>query len=64
MMQRLRPLLLMCRVIPAFQFDFINAFNYSDDYLKQAMTNWQNSSWDVYIQTNPGTNMKPAGEEY
>ena len=40
-----------------FQFDFINAFNYSNDYLKQAMNNWQNSSWDVYIQPNPGTNM-------
>ena len=21
------------------------------------MNNWQNSSWDVYIQPNPGTNM-------
>jgi putative ABC transport system permease protein len=41
----------------SLQFDFINAFNYSNDYLKQAMTNWQNSSWDVYIQPNPGTNM-------
>ncbi|HEV8284637.1 MAG TPA: ABC transporter permease [Chitinophagaceae bacterium] len=42
----------------SFQFDFINAFNYSNDYLKQAMTNWQNSSWDVFIQPNPGTNMR------
>jgi ABC-type antimicrobial peptide transport system permease subunit len=41
----------------SFQFDFINTFNYSNDYLKQAMNNWQNSSWDVYIQPNPGTNM-------
>lgn len=39
------------------QFDFINAFNYSNEFLKQAMNNWQNSSWDVYIQPNPGTNM-------
>jgi ABC-type antimicrobial peptide transport system permease subunit len=22
------------------------------------MTNWQNSSWDVFVQVNPGTNMK------
>jgi putative ABC transport system permease protein len=41
-----------------FQFDFINAFNYSDDYLKQAMTNWQNSSWDVFVQTIPGANLQ------
>ena len=40
------------------QFDFINAFNYNNDFLKRAMTNWQNSSWDVYVQVNPGTNMK------
>jgi putative ABC transport system permease protein len=39
------------------QFDFINAFNYSNAYLKEMMNNWQNSSWDVYIQPNPGTNM-------
>src|SRR5678816_3861386 len=41
----------------SFQFDFINTFNYSNESLKQAMTNWQNSSWDVYVQPNPGTNM-------
>jgi putative ABC transport system permease protein len=41
-----------------FQFDFINAFNYNNDFLKEAMTNWQNSSWDVFVQVNPGTNMK------
>jgi putative ABC transport system permease protein len=40
------------------QFDFINAFNYNNDFLKRAMANWQNSSWDVFIQVNPGTNMK------
>jgi len=41
-----------------FQFDFINAFNYSSDYLRRNMTNWQNSSWHVYVQVNPGTNME------
>ena len=41
-----------------FQFDFINAFNYSSDYLRWNMTNWQNSSWEVYVQVNPGTNME------
>src|SRR5258705_2643728 len=41
-----------------FQFDFINGFNYNNNFLKRAMTNWQNSSWDVFVQVNPGTNMK------
>jgi len=27
-----------------FQFDYINAFNYDGNYIKEAMTNWQNSS--------------------
>lgn len=40
------------------QFDFINTFNYDNDYIKQAMTNWQNSSWDVFVQTVPGANMQ------
>ena len=40
-----------------FQFDFINSFNYDNEYLKRNMTDWQNSSWDVYIQPDPGTNM-------
>ena len=35
-----------------FQFDFINMFNYSGDYVKQAMTNWQNSSWNVFVQAS------------
>ena len=37
-----------------FQFDFINAFNYSGDYLKKAITNWTNSSWTVFVNVNPG----------
>lgn len=41
-----------------FQFDFINSFNYAGDYLTRSMTDWQNSSWNVYIQVNPGTDMK------
>jgi putative ABC transport system permease protein len=39
------------------QFDFINTFNYANGFLSEAMTNWQNSSWDVYIHVNPGTNL-------
>jgi len=42
----------------SLQFDFINMFNYSGDSEKQAMTNWQNSSWNVYVQMIPGANMQ------
>ena len=41
-----------------FQFDFINGFNYNNDFLKRAMNNWQNSSWDVFVQVNPATDIK------
>ncbi|MEI9908422.1 MAG: ABC transporter permease [Bacteroidota bacterium] len=41
-----------------FQFDFINMFNYSGDYEKRAMTNWRNSSWNVYVQMAPGADMQ------
>jgi len=41
----------------SLQFDFINSFNYDNEYLKRNMSDWQNSSWDVYIQPTPGTNM-------
>jgi putative ABC transport system permease protein len=40
-----------------FQFDFINMFNYSGDYEKRALTNWQNSSWTVFVQAVPGASM-------
>jgi ABC-type antimicrobial peptide transport system permease subunit len=40
-----------------FQFDFINTFNYDNAYLKNAMTNWQNSSWDVFVQTTEGADI-------
>ncbi len=39
-----------------FQFDYINRFNYDGDYEKQAMNEWVNSSWQVYIQAMPGAN--------
>ena len=41
-----------------FQFDFVNSFNYAGNYLSQAMTNWQNSSWDVFLQMKPGADLK------
>src|SRR6478672_2419391 len=39
------------------QFDFISPFNYDEDFIKQSMTQWQNSSWTVFVQTVPGVNM-------
>ena len=42
----------------SLQFDFINTFNYDGDNIKQAMTNWQNSSWQVYVQPVAGANMQ------
>ncbi|MDN3655935.1 ABC transporter permease [Ferruginibacter paludis] len=38
----------------SIQFDCIMPFNYSDESLKRSMANWQNSSWQVYLQTLPG----------
>jgi ABC-type antimicrobial peptide transport system permease subunit len=40
-----------------FQFDYITPFNYSDEGVKRSMAEWTNSSWNVYIQVNPGTDM-------
>jgi hypothetical protein len=42
----------------SLQFDFVNAFNYNNDYLKRAMANWQNSSWDVFVQVNQRADLK------
>jgi len=40
-----------------FQFDLIMPFNYSDEGVKQSMTQWVNSSWDVFVQTAPNANI-------
>ena len=42
----------------SFKFDFINTFNYNGNAEKSAMNNWSNSSWNVFIQTVPGANLK------
>lgn len=47
----------------SFDFDFINAFNYDNDYLKKALTNWVNSSWRVYIQTVPGADIEKINKQ-
>jgi len=36
-----------------FQFDWLMPFNYSDPDTKNAMNEWINSSWNVFIQTIP-----------
>jgi putative ABC transport system permease protein len=41
-----------------FQFECIMPFNYSNEDVKRAMTQWQNSSWDVFVQTVPGANIQ------
>ncbi len=45
------------------QFDFVNAFNYSNENIKGAITNWQSSSWSVFVQTVPGANLKLLGQK-
>lgn len=45
-----------------FQFDYIHAFNYSDENLKRSMTNWTNSSWNIFLQVHPGTDEKALSE--
>jgi putative ABC transport system permease protein len=39
------------------RFDYIMPFNYSNEDVKHSMTEWTNSSWQVYVQTVPGANM-------
>lgn len=40
-----------------FQFDYIRAFNYSDPATQRNMAEWGNSSWNVFLQVAPGTNL-------
>lgn len=39
------------------QFDYIMPFNYSNQDIKRAMTEWTSSSWRVFVQTVPNANM-------
>jgi predicted permease len=41
-----------------FQFDYVLPFNYSDPGTQQSMTEWQNSSWNVFVQADPNTDFK------
>jgi ABC-type antimicrobial peptide transport system permease subunit len=37
-----------------FQFDFVRPFNYSNPDIQRQMGEWQNSSWSVFLQLQPG----------
>ena len=39
------------------QFDYIIPYNYSLEGVKRNMTEWVNSSWDVYLQLTPGADI-------
>jgi putative ABC transport system permease protein len=41
-----------------FVYDCVQPFNYSDDYVKNAMQNWTNSSWNVFLHMRDGANMQ------
>jgi ABC-type antimicrobial peptide transport system permease subunit len=45
------------------QFDYIRPFDYSDDLVKQYMDNWTASSWFVFVETNPGTDMQVVNKK-
>ncbi|MCE7053119.1 ABC transporter permease [Algoriphagus sp. AGSA1] len=46
-----------------FQFDYIHAFNLSDATLTRAMSNWTSSSWNIFVQTVPGTDPEILSEK-
>ena len=41
----------------SFQFDYVHAFNYSDPGVQRNMNEWGNSSWNVFVQLEPGANI-------
>ena len=40
------------------QFDYIDAFNYNNEDTKRSMDEWRNSSWNVFIQAQPGADIQ------
>jgi ABC-type antimicrobial peptide transport system permease subunit len=42
----------------SFQFDYLTPFNYSDPGIQQSMTEWENSSWNVFVQVDSKTDFK------
>lgn len=45
-----------------FQFDYVISFNYSSEYIRNSMNNWQNSSWNVFLQPSAGASMKEVNK--
>ncbi|HVZ56464.1 MAG TPA: FtsX-like permease family protein [Chitinophagaceae bacterium] len=45
----------------SLQFDFVRGFNPADPNTSQAMADWVNSSWKVYLQAAPGTDSAALG---
>jgi putative ABC transport system permease protein len=41
----------------SLQFDYVHSFNYSDPGVQANMTEWGNSSWNVFVQLEPGANI-------
>lgn len=41
-----------------FQFDYLTTFNYSAPEVKNQMNEWVNSSWNVFVNVRPGSDMK------
>ncbi|MBG9377570.1 ABC transporter permease [Panacibacter sp. DH6] len=39
----------------SFRFEWLVPFNYDEEDTKRAMNEWQSSSWNVFVQTVPGT---------
>lgn len=44
------------------QFDFLKAYDFSSPDVKNAMREWVNSSWQVYIQATSGANTDRLGK--
>ncbi len=42
----------------SMNFDYLMPFDYSDPGVKSAMNEWVNSSWNVFILTAPGVDLK------
>jgi predicted permease len=38
-------------------FDYLRPFDFSSDNIKRLLDHWQNYSWEVYIQPQPGADM-------
>ncbi len=41
----------------SIKFDFIKPFDYTDPQTRRSMNEWTNSSWQVYVQPQPGTGL-------